>query len=147
MNKFKVGDKVRCINLEMADEYTPDDNWGIKSGLVIGRVYTVKSCLLSWLRVGLDYSVSCKHFELANETYAYKPHVHCELIRAWADGAEVDRYCTDLYEWQPVLYPTWRVHDDYRIRPNKTDKELQIEKLEEQAKQLASDITKLKETL
>jgi len=79
--------------------------------------------------------------------YPYtEPHVHCELIKAWADGAEIEIHNGACYGWAPMdtahLY--WLPHRDYRIKPNKADKDLQIEELERQAKQLASDITKLR---
>jgi len=146
MSNFKVGDRVRCVNLDRHVCYS-GSNWGKEVGLTIGKVYTLVSITISndgfrWVSLEgkNNYDVAASHFELAGE-----PHVHCKTIKAWAEGAKVDRFCTNLYEWQPVLYPTWRRHDNYRIRPNKTDKDLQIEELERQAKQLASDITKLRD--
>ena len=47
-----------------------------------------------------------------------KPHKHCELIKAWADGAEVEYLFGD--EWVKLASPTWdtpgeyRIHDPYR---------------------------------
>jgi hypothetical protein len=60
-----------------------------------------------------------------------KPHKHAEIIKAWADGAEIQYYehgwldCTDC--------PIWQVDVEYRIKPeppkypqtNLTDAEMQ----------------------
>lgn len=44
-----------------------------------------------------------------------KPHAHAELIKAWADGAEI-QVCKGSY-WQDDYYPTWNVFHLYRIKP------------------------------
>lgn len=50
-----------------------------------------------------------------------KPHKHAELIKAWADGAEIQdrykfgyRYWTD---WADNDEPTWQFDHEYRIKP------------------------------
>ena len=44
-----------------------------------------------------------------------KPHKHAELIKLWADGAEIE------YEydgrWTPVEPPAWETSVQYRIKP------------------------------
>jgi len=144
MSNFKVGDRVRVLEVATGTFSSDYILWVEGMEECAGVFYTVKENLGGYIHLDDSsggWSFSAEWLELA---YPNKPHLHCELIKAWADGAEVDRFCTNLYEWQPVLYPTWRVHDKYRIRPNKTDKDLKIEELERQAKQLASDITKLR---
>ncbi len=48
-----------------------------------------------------------------------KPHVHAELIKAWADGAEIE-YLYDGKEWRYSSSPSWdrglayRIKDPYR---------------------------------
>jgi len=145
MSDFKAGDRVRCVNLDKHACYI-GKNWGKVVGLKIGKVYTLVSITNSnkgarWVSLEgkNNYDVSASHFELAGE-----PHVHCELIKAWADGAEIEAYSALNDKWFFECTPLWLDIFEYRIRPNKTDKELQIEKLELQAKQLANDITKLK---
>jgi hypothetical protein len=46
-----------------------------------------------------------------------KPHKHAELIKAWADGAEID--CSyDGINWEPILgTPSWLESCQYRIKP------------------------------
>jgi len=48
-----------------------------------------------------------------------KPHKHCELIKQWADGAEIE-YRTEGGRWIEACNPSWdeftvyRIHDPYR---------------------------------
>ena len=43
------------------------------------------------------------------------PHKHAELIKAWADGAEIE--VRDSLVWQETTTPTWRGYFEYRIKP------------------------------
>ena len=49
-----------------------------------------------------------------------KPHVHAEVIKAWADGAviEFNKGC-DPYEWREVINgtPAWHENVQYRVKP------------------------------
>ena len=54
-----------------------------------------------------------------------KPHKHCELIKAWADGAEIEQFISQekggLGGWQP-FDGNWNKLPDYygyRIKPKK----------------------------
>jgi hypothetical protein len=42
-------------------------------------------------------------------------HKHAELIKAWADGAEIE-YLRD-FMWQPAINPAWSLSGQYRIKP------------------------------
>ena len=46
-----------------------------------------------------------------------KPHKHAELIKAWADGAEIE--CKfKSGNWRTVEYPDWaNPLEEYRIKP------------------------------
>ncbi len=47
-----------------------------------------------------------------------KPHKHAELIKAWADGAEIEYY-EDFYgSWKPACSPAWIEDIEYRIKPH-----------------------------
>ena len=51
-----------------------------------------------------------------------KPHKHAELIKAWADGAEIERYDHEDKDWLDDEQPIWYEADEYRIKPgSKTD--------------------------
>lgn len=49
------------------------------------------------------------------------PHKHCELIKAWADGAEIEARESDTHEWGFCKHPAWVDFYEYRIKP-KPDK-------------------------
>lgn len=46
------------------------------------------------------------------------PRVHAELIKAWADGAEIEVYSLDR-EWVSLTgyVPSWNKYSKYRIKP------------------------------
>lgn len=46
-----------------------------------------------------------------------KPHKHAELIKAWADGAEIEFFNLDTAEWFETEAPSWALHMQYRIKP------------------------------
>lgn len=47
-----------------------------------------------------------------------KPHKHCELIKAWADGAEIQVKDPNTDKWSPLReYPIWYEDMKYRIKP------------------------------
>ena len=45
-----------------------------------------------------------------------KPHKHAELIKAWADGAEIEVYQPAFGRWEKAE-PTWHTSFEYRIKP------------------------------
>lgn len=49
-----------------------------------------------------------------------KPHPHCEVIKAWADGAEVETRRDDRDEWLLANRPIWDTRWEYRVRKPKT---------------------------
>ena len=47
-----------------------------------------------------------------------KKHKHAELIKAWADGAEIECKLPDYgVAWHPVDTPKWDDEMEYRIKP------------------------------
>lgn len=49
-------------------------------------------------------------------TETKKPHVHAELIKAWADGAEIQCYWI-AHGWLKCPSPSWREDRQFRIKP------------------------------
>lgn len=44
-------------------------------------------------------------------------HKHCEIIKAWAEGAEIE-VKTVVGNWKPAGgNPDWHIADEYRIKP------------------------------
>lgn len=46
-----------------------------------------------------------------------KPHKHAELIKAWADGAEIQYRPNANYDWVDKEEPLWFEEYQYRIKP------------------------------
>lgn len=49
-------------------------------------------------------------------------HKHCEVIKAWADGAEIQMYhptnMAGEYRWVDDKTPSWRMSQEYRVKPD-----------------------------
>ena len=46
-----------------------------------------------------------------------KPHKHAELIKQWADGAEIQIYKDNLDKWTDITTPSWDKFRVYRVKP------------------------------
>ena len=47
-----------------------------------------------------------------------KPHKHSELIKEWADGAEIEYFSPTSEKWVEVgMSPAWSNNFEYRIKP------------------------------
>ena len=51
-----------------------------------------------------------------------KPHIHAELIKAWADGAIIERavygaLSGELLRWEEQKHPYWVEDATYRVKP------------------------------
>lgn len=44
-----------------------------------------------------------------------QPHKHAALIKAWADGAEIEVYWNG--KWEETASPVWNTQAEYRIKP------------------------------
>lgn len=53
-----------------------------------------------------------------------KPHVHAEVIKAWADGAEIEYFSNSYDKWIAVVNnnPCWSSNEKYRVKPKVTHK-------------------------
>ena len=45
------------------------------------------------------------------------PHKHAELIKAWADGAEIEFYSEPSKQWIFTAFPSWIPDYQFRIKP------------------------------
>lgn len=45
------------------------------------------------------------------------PRKHAELIKAWADGADVQYFEEMRKEWSDIEFPSWREATKYRLKP------------------------------
>jgi hypothetical protein len=44
-------------------------------------------------------------------------HKHSELIKAWADGAQIQVYRIQYNDWVDTRPPAWSDTNDYRVKP------------------------------
>ena len=51
-----------------------------------------------------------------------KPHKHAELIKAWADGAQIECHYKSLNKWYVVNDPAWSGDFEFRVKPKWTPK-------------------------
>lgn len=71
------------------------------------------------------------------------PHVHCELIKAWADGHGIQKYSKG--QWVNQHPPLWYTESLYRIKPEvvKSPQELEKESILEEMEKLKQRLDKL----
>jgi hypothetical protein len=46
-----------------------------------------------------------------------KPHKHAEIIKQWADGAEIESLSNHTESWLTVERPTFYEDEQYRVKP------------------------------
>lgn len=44
-----------------------------------------------------------------------KPHKHCEVIKAWADGARIEYRKFSHETWRISIHPAWYEDHEYRV--------------------------------
>jgi hypothetical protein len=57
-----------------------------------------------------------------------KPHKHAELIKFWADGAEIEYYSYTKQMWTSMEAPNWGIDTEYRVKVKNTITETFIRK-------------------
>lgn len=135
MCKFKIGDKVEVV--------VKATNGKLYAGHV-GKITDV--CLRSgsvqldnnpmgWVLGGSGGKLKL----LTN--YPNPPHKHAELIKAWADGAEIEMKGTG--GWLTNRSPLWWADYQYRIKPTKTTAELEKESILKDIVELQKRLDKL----
>lgn len=45
------------------------------------------------------------------------PHIHAEVIKAWADGAKIQWFNSLIDHWSDIATPSWNIEFKYRIKP------------------------------
>lgn len=129
MNKFKKGDRVRRVdgeNLTSGDAVVTVDY--VKDGR---RVHFAETGTWLWT----DEIVP---------SYPNPPHKHAELIKAWADGAEIHFFSDDLRDWVLTEKPMWLTETRYRIAPTNPNAD-KISEIETTISQLQQQVKELKD--
>lgn len=112
MTQFKVGDKV----VRFRDPYN-SGRIGLEG--TVTRVTMDDDCVeqiyVSYDGKGTAISYEAKNFKLV-QTKA-QPRKHAEVIKAWADGAEIQiKYSDEPNKWHACANPTWDEHHEYRVK-------------------------------
>lgn len=64
----------------------------------------------------LENGMTIPSYNYIGDILMKQPHKHCELIKALADGAEIQCKQTATGDWLDVE-PNWHAHATYRIKP------------------------------
>jgi hypothetical protein len=77
------------------------------------------------IELNVDAKPKAKAPKKNPQVYPQLPHVHAELIKAWADGAQIEYYSKLFDKWILCVgdvKPMWEVGAQYRIAvPKKPD--------------------------
>lgn len=144
MNEFKVGDDLVLIRPFESDLHDTCLR-------TLGYKFTVSSCdgggcISVKTTEGVGYTgVYSDRFELANK-YPNAPHKHVKEMIAFAEGANIE-YFDSMNAWCHVPSPTWGVINEYRIKPEKTTNQLEIERIESEMRKQAEITAKLADDL
>jgi hypothetical protein len=139
MLRFKIGDTVKLTH---SNEDMYSDNC-YNGKLEHGHIGKVTEASYGVSKVDNEKSgcnISNSQLQLVFNMPKTVPHKHAELIKAWADGAEIQMYSTGQLGWHDLEQPSWAVGLKYRIKPTKTNKEIKLEEMEETARKLAEKI-------
>ena len=139
MNKFNIGDQVVLLrsNTEMCQLNSYKGKFSTGYIGTITDVYGDKSVKIDNEGAGCWIHVS----QIAPAPkYNNKPHIHHDLIIEWARGAVIEfKNANGIWK---ILGETilWKEDLEYRIKPDKTEREIKLEELKEQARKLADEI-------
>jgi hypothetical protein len=134
MSKFKVGDEVRLTSVADINQ---------EGGFGVVVIEGDSSVHISFPD-GQQWNVPDHYIELSEPevhitsggtggvpvaAYPNPPHIHKDLIIAWANGADIEVSCGDgaFYE---ISNPQWLDTLEYRIKSTKTSLQIEIEELE-----------------
>lgn len=105
-SEFKVGDKVRVVER------------AVSGSLDVGYVgYVTEVSAMNTVRVdnvGAGWFLGGNGGSLA-KVYANPPHKHAEIIKAWADGAIVERFSKMQDAWVSATTPMFNPDEQYRL--------------------------------
>lgn len=140
MSEFKVGDRVRRVG----------GNNDPEKGVFLGGEYIVdRSKEDRWITLSGVGGDSCwwdpDYFELVELQYPNPPHKHRDLIIAWANGAEIEFYSKICSGWSNIKNPCWSEDTQYRIKPTKSAKDIEIEQIQAEMDKLKERLEKVKE--
>ena len=129
MSKFKAGDKVR---LKSGHKFS--------NGAEVATIKVVEHNVAHFIELKTwEWEAA---LELVVLKYPNPPHKHRDLIIEWANGADIQLSVNR--EWVHLDNPTWASGLEYRVKPQKSEKDLEIESIQKQMDELKERLEKLK---
>ena len=127
MSKFKVGDRVK-----------------LKSGCTFPNgEYTWDIREIRGVVVYFEGVTSC-HINQLELSYPNPPHKHRDLIIEWANGADIQIQTVDgWFDFTPSPN-IWIEGRNYRTKPQKSERDIEIESIQKQMDELKERLEKLK---
>ena len=135
-HKLVEGDKVVCVTVDPHNFSNGTHYTLIKKS---SGTLMIKSKGLDWLGDSAKFRAVAKPI-----SYPNPPHKHAELIKAWADGAQIQLSQSYGEPWRDLLRPDWS-GKTYRIKPTKSAKDTKLEELEASMRKLADEIKELQD--
>lgn len=109
--KYQIGDKIKCT------VYNPEND-------DIGEVFRIEKnniwCTWSKSKCESYFPQDSRFFSKID---IKEPHKHALLIKAWADGAEI-QFKTDADNWITTANPAWSPDTEYRIKEDPVTKNI-----------------------
>lgn len=110
--ELKVGDKVRRV--EKGTDVYPLGTEGII------RAFTFDGDAI-YLE-GSSWNAKASNWEkIEEQNYRNPPHPHAEVIKAWADGAEVEWRMNKEEDWKTIPSPMFNKYYQYRVKPQESE--------------------------
>ena len=131
MKNFKAGDKVKRVDGLRFLNGDVVNTIGRRGGSV-GEVWLQES--RTWL-FEIDLMLV--------KEYPNPPHKHRDLIIEWANGADIQVRAGN--DWLNVALPDWYETRKYRVKPQKSERDIEIENIQNQMDELKERLEKLKE--
>jgi hypothetical protein len=141
MSKFKVGDIVELT----ATQAEMSHKNAYRGNLTKGQIGKITEESYGGYLID-DESRYCyiDGSQLKLVTSSNAPHVHAELIRAWADGTVIQKKGEGV-TWFTTNNPQWYVDSIYRIKPEvNTEVESHIQDMQNVIDYLTTEIEELR---
>jgi hypothetical protein len=137
MSKFKVGDEVRLTSVADINQeggfgvVVIEGDSSVHISFPDGQQWNVPDHYIELsepkvhITSGGTIGVGCDSVTI----YPNPPHIHKDLIIAWANGADIEVSSGDRVFYE-TSNPQWLDTLEYRIKPTKTSLQIEIEELE-----------------
>jgi hypothetical protein len=146
MGKFEVGDKVEVILSGYGCD--PEDKGRLVVITEVGDYcgydgYKVSPPIGNTLSGVYGGYIGEKSFRFVSPDYPNPPHKHAEVIKAWADGADIE--AREVLGWQTLVSPcpAWREDISYRIKPATSPAEKERDEIKAEMEKLTKRLEAL----